>query len=41
MSLLTPLLRAGALTHLFSDEQVVQGMLEFEAALARLRLGAV
>ncbi|MFU0444624.1 3-carboxy-cis,cis-muconate cycloisomerase [Pseudocitrobacter faecalis] len=35
MSLLTPLLRAGALTHLFSDEQVVQGMLEFEAALAR------
>ncbi|MEO3988605.1 3-carboxy-cis,cis-muconate cycloisomerase [Pseudocitrobacter cyperus] len=35
MSLLTPLLRSGAVTDLFTDEQVVQGMLEFEAALAR------
>jgi 3-carboxy-cis,cis-muconate cycloisomerase len=35
MSLLTPLLRSGAVTALFSDEQVVQGMLDFEAALAQ------
>lgn len=35
MSLLTPLLRSGAVTDLFCDEQVVQGMLAFEAALAQ------
>lgn len=35
MSLLTPLLRSGAITEYFSDEQVVQGMLDFEAALAQ------
>ena len=34
MSLLTPLLRTHALTDFFSDEQTVQGMLDFEAALA-------
>lgn len=34
MSLLTPLLRTRALTGFFSDEQIVQGMLDFEAALA-------
>lgn len=34
MSLLTPLLRTQALTDFFSDEQTVQGMLDFEAALA-------
>ncbi|WP_052283377.1 3-carboxy-cis,cis-muconate cycloisomerase [Kluyvera genomosp. 1] len=34
MSLLTPLLRTRALTDFFSDEQTVQGMLDFEAALA-------
>ena len=31
MSLLTPLLRTHALTDFFSDEQTVQGMLDFEA----------
>ncbi|WP_308537459.1 3-carboxy-cis,cis-muconate cycloisomerase [uncultured Kluyvera sp.] len=35
MSLLTPLLRTDALTAVFSDEQLVQGMLDFEAALAK------
>lgn len=34
MSLLTPLLRTHALTDFFSDAQTVQGMLDFEAALA-------
>ncbi|BBQ83728.1 3-carboxy-cis,cis-muconate cycloisomerase [Klebsiella sp. WP7-S18-CRE-02] len=34
MSVLTPLLRTRALTDFFSDEQTVQGMLDFEAALA-------
>lgn len=34
MSVLTPLLRTHALTDFFSDEQTVQGMLDFEAALA-------
>ena len=34
MSLLTPLLRTQALTEFFSAEQTVQGMLDFEAALA-------
>lgn len=34
MSLLTPLLRTHALTDVCSDEQTVQGMLDFEAALA-------
>lgn len=34
MSLLTPLLRTHALTDFFSDKQSVQGMLDFEAALA-------
>lgn len=35
MSLLTPLLRTDALTAVFSDEQLVQGMLDFEASLAK------
>ena len=35
MDLLTPMLRGSALTALFSDAQAVQGMLDFEAALAR------
>ncbi|HDG1682170.1 TPA: 3-carboxy-cis,cis-muconate cycloisomerase [Kluyvera ascorbata] len=35
MSLLTPLLRTDALTAVFSDEHLVQGMLDFEAALAK------
>lgn len=35
MDLLTPLLRGSALTAIFSDEQTVQRMLDFEAALAR------
>lgn len=35
MSLLTPLLRTDALTAVFSDEQLVQGMLDFESALAK------
>lgn len=35
MDLLTPLLRESALTAIFSDEQTVQRMLDFEAALAR------
>ncbi|MGU3522929.1 3-carboxy-cis,cis-muconate cycloisomerase [Enterobacteriaceae bacterium C23F] len=35
MDLLTPMLRGSALTALFSDAQTVQGMLDFEAALAR------
>ncbi|MGU3412721.1 3-carboxy-cis,cis-muconate cycloisomerase [Enterobacteriaceae bacterium C34A] len=35
MDLLTPMLRGSALTTLFSDAQAVQGMLDFEAALAR------
>ena len=34
MSVLTPLLRTQALTDMFSDERLVQGMLDFEAALA-------
>ncbi|WP_333497288.1 3-carboxy-cis,cis-muconate cycloisomerase [Kluyvera sp. CHPC 1.251] len=34
MSVLTPLLRTEALTDIFSDERLVQGMLDFEAALA-------
>ncbi|MBB1201013.1 3-carboxy-cis,cis-muconate cycloisomerase [Enterobacteriaceae bacterium 89] len=34
MDLLTPLLRDSALTAIFSDTQTVQGMLDFEAALA-------
>ena len=34
MSVLTPLLRTEALTDMFSDERLVQGMLDFEAALA-------
>ena len=37
MSLLTPLLRTDALTAVFSDEQLVQGMLDFEAALAKVQ----
>ncbi|STV20584.1 3-carboxy-cis,cis-muconate cycloisomerase [Klebsiella pneumoniae] len=44
MSLLTPMLRSSPLTDWFSDAQRVQGMLDFEAALAasagRLRDGA-
>ena len=35
MDLLTPLLRDSALTAIFSNAQTVQGMLDFEAALAR------
>lgn len=35
MDVLTPLLRGSALTAMFSDAQTVQGMLDFEAALAR------
>jgi 3-carboxy-cis,cis-muconate cycloisomerase len=35
MSLLTPMLRSSPLTAWFSDAQRVQGMLDFEAALAR------
>lgn len=35
MDLLTPMLRGSALTALFSDAKTVQGMLDFEAALAR------
>lgn len=34
MSVLTPLLRTEALTDMFGDERLVQGMLDFEAALA-------
>ncbi|MFU0870461.1 3-carboxy-cis,cis-muconate cycloisomerase [Kluyvera sichuanensis] len=34
MSVLTPLLRTQALTDMFGDERLVQGMLDFEAALA-------
>ena len=35
MSLLTPMLRSSPLTDWFSDAQRVQGMLDFEAALAQ------
>ena len=35
MSLLDPLFRYDALDKLFSDEARIQGMLDFEAALAR------
>ncbi|MCT4716933.1 3-carboxy-cis,cis-muconate cycloisomerase [Enterobacteriaceae bacterium H18W14] len=35
MALFTPMLRSSALTAVFSDERTLQGMLEFEAALAR------
>ncbi|MCZ4675027.1 3-carboxy-cis,cis-muconate cycloisomerase [Citrobacter sedlakii] len=35
MHLLTPLMRGTALTAEFSEQQVIQGMLDFEAALAR------
>ncbi|HEY2452219.1 MAG TPA: 3-carboxy-cis,cis-muconate cycloisomerase [Scandinavium sp.] len=35
MDVLTPLLRGSALTAILSDENTVQGMLDFEAALAR------
>jgi 3-carboxy-cis,cis-muconate cycloisomerase len=35
MDVLTPLLRGSALTEIFSDANTVQGMLDFEAALAR------
>lgn len=35
MDVLTPMLRGSALTEIFSDAQTVQGMLDFEAALAR------
>jgi 3-carboxy-cis,cis-muconate cycloisomerase len=35
MDVLTPLLRGSALTEMFSDANTVQGMLDFEAALAR------
>ncbi|HBX7813437.1 TPA: 3-carboxy-cis,cis-muconate cycloisomerase, partial [Klebsiella pneumoniae] len=35
MSLLTPMLRSSPLTDWFSDVQRVQGMLDFEAALAQ------
>lgn len=35
MSVLTPLMRGTALTAVFSDHQLIQGMLDFEAALAR------
>jgi 3-carboxy-cis,cis-muconate cycloisomerase len=35
MSLLTPMLRSSPLTAWFSDAQRVQGMLDFEAALAQ------
>lgn len=35
MDVLTPLLRGSALTAMFSDANTVQGMLDFEAALAR------
>lgn len=35
MALYTPLLRGSALTKIFSDERTLQGMLDFEAALAR------
>jgi len=35
MTLLTPLMRGTALTAEFSDLQLLQGMLDFEAALAR------
>lgn len=37
MSVLTPLLRTEALTDIFSDERLVQGMLDFEAALATVQ----
>ena len=37
MSVLTPLLRTEALTDMFSDERLVQGMLDFEAALATVQ----
>ena len=37
MSVLTPLLRTQALTDMFSDERLVQGMLDFEAALATVQ----
>ena len=35
MTLFTPMLRASSLTEIFSDESTLQGMLDFEAALAR------
>ncbi|HKN02800.1 MAG TPA: 3-carboxy-cis,cis-muconate cycloisomerase [Buttiauxella sp.] len=35
MTLFTPMLRASSLTAIFSDESTLQGMLDFEAALAR------
>ncbi|MTH48387.1 3-carboxy-cis,cis-muconate cycloisomerase [Intestinirhabdus alba] len=35
MTLLTPLMRGSALTAIFSDDRRVQGMLDFEAALAQ------
>ena len=35
MTLFTPMLRASSLTEIFSDERTLQGMLDFEAALAR------
>ncbi|MBL3695900.1 3-carboxy-cis,cis-muconate cycloisomerase, partial [Pluralibacter gergoviae] len=35
MDLLTPLARGSALAEIFSDARTVQGMLDFEAALAR------
>ena len=39
MSLLTPMLRSSPLTDWFSDAQRVQGMLDFEAALAQAKAG--
>ena len=38
MSLLTPMMRTSSLTAWFSDAQRVQGMLDFEAALARAQV---
>ena len=38
MSLLTPMMRTSPLTAWFSDAQRVQGMLDFEAALARAQV---
>lgn len=35
MTLFTPMLRASSLTEIFSDEKTLQGMLDFEAALAQ------
>ncbi|VXC85824.1 3-carboxy-cis,cis-muconate cycloisomerase [Enterobacterales bacterium 8AC] len=40
MELLTPLLRPSAVNHCFSDAAVLQGMLDFEAALAQAQAEA-